>query len=381
MVPGSITAHRGRSLRFVSEASPSDVDVVIVGGGPAGSASALWCAREGLRVVLLEREVFPRHRPGETLPPGVEPVFAQLGVTEVIAAAGFTRHLGTWVSWSGPRRFEPFGLDSGGSWHGFQAPRDQLDRILLDAAAGAGALVRQPCRALHPLRDGRRVIGVATSDGPIIARWVIDASGGAHWLARRLNMSLQFASPRLIARYGYLTGSCVERDDAPEIAADETGWSWSARIAPGVYHWTRLSLAENDPLRDHPPEAFARLTPVGHTRGADVTWRIVSQPAGLGYICVGDAAAVLDPASSHGVLKGLMSGMMAAHVISRVASGHAPTGAATETYNSWLREWFHADTRELRRMYQDLPNPPPWVRERPASSAEPVPHDHQSSTD
>jgi flavin-dependent dehydrogenase len=74
------------------EVPGSEVDVVVVGGGPAGSAAALWCVRQGLRVVLLEREQFPRHRPGETLPPGVEPIFAQLGVAEAIAAAGFTRH-------------------------------------------------------------------------------------------------------------------------------------------------------------------------------------------------------------------------------------------------------------------------------------------------
>ena len=167
-------------------ASPPDADVVIVGGGPAGSASALWCARHGLHVVVLEREVFPRHRPGETLPPGVEPLFAQLGVAEAIVAAGFTRHSGTWVTWAGPRRFDPFGHDSGGSWYGFQAPREQLDQFLLGAVSGPNAVVRQPSRALHPLRDHDRVIGVATSDGPLFARWVIDAGGGAHWLARLL---------------------------------------------------------------------------------------------------------------------------------------------------------------------------------------------------
>jgi flavin-dependent dehydrogenase len=353
----------------MSMASSPDVDVAIVGGGPAGSAAALWCVRQGLRVVLVERERFPRHRPGETLPPGAGPLFNQLGVADAIAAAGFTRHLGTWVSWSGPRRFDPFGADRNGPWQGFQAPREQLDQILLDAVSGSGVVVRQPCRALHPLRDGGTVIGVATSDEPLLARWVIDASGGAHWLTRRLGIPLQFASPRLIARYGYVTGDCPERDEAPEIAADETGWSWSACIAPGLYHWTRLSLSEDDPLRDRPPSAFAQLTPVSRTRGANVTWRIVSQPAGPGYICVGDAAAVLDPASSHGVLKGLMSGMMAAHVIAQVASGTATNAMAIETYSTWLREWFRADARELRRMYQELPHPPPWVRERPASLA------------
>jgi 2-polyprenyl-6-methoxyphenol hydroxylase-like FAD-dependent oxidoreductase len=225
------------------------------------------------------------------------------------------------------------------------------------------------------------VIGVATSDGPLFARWVIDAGGGAHWLARGLDIPLQFASPRLIARYGYVTGDCPERDEAPEIAADETGWSWSACIAPGLYHWTRLSLSEDDPLRDRPPRAFAQLTPVSRTRGANVTWRIVSQPAGPGYVCVGDAAAVLDPASSHGVLKGLMSGMMAVHVIAKAESGTASIAAATETYSAWLREWFRADVRALGRMYQDLPHPPPWVRERPASFGEQIQHDHRLPTD
>src|SRR5215207_3348960 len=137
----------------MSKGSPPDVDVAIVGGGPAGSASAIWCARHGLRVVVLEREVFPRHRPGETLPPGVEPLFAQLGVAEAVHAAAFTRHPGTWVTWSSPRRFDPFGADGGGPWFGFQAPRDRFDRILLEAAAGSGAEVHQPCRALRPLLD------------------------------------------------------------------------------------------------------------------------------------------------------------------------------------------------------------------------------------
>jgi flavin-dependent dehydrogenase len=219
------------------------------------------------------------------------------------------------------------------------------------------------------------VIGVATTDGPIFARWVIDAGGGGHWLARRLDIPLQFASPRLIARYGYVTGSCAERDEAPEITADDTGWSWSACIAPGLYHWTRLSLTEHDPLRDRPPSSFARLTPVSRTRGADVTWRIVSQPAGPGYVCVGDAAAVLDPASSHGVLKGLMSGMMAVHVIAQVESGTASIAAATEAYSTWLRDWFQADTRALRRMYQELPHPPSWLGEDPASFGEQIQQD------
>jgi hypothetical protein len=70
-----------------------------------------------------------------------------------------------------------------------------------------------------------------------------------------------------------------------------------------------------------------------------------------------------------------MSGMMAVHVIAQALSGNASTGAATEAYSGWLREWFQADARELRRMYQDLPHPPPWVREHPALFGEQIQHD------
>lgn len=316
-----------------------------------------------MRVVLFERERFPRHRPGETLPPGVEPIFAQLGVAEAVRDAQFVRHPGTWVSWAGPRRFDPFGEDADGPWLGYQAPRVALDSLLLAAVAQAAVGVRQPCRALDPIVDGGRVVGVATTEGPVLARWVIDAGGGTHWLARRLGIPLEEASPRLVARYGYVEGSCPERDDAPEIAADADGWSWSARVAPGRYHWTRLSFTPGDPQRDVPPEPLAGLRPVARTWGADVTWRIVARPAGPGYLCAGDAAFVLDPASSHGVVKALMSGMMAAHAIAQARSGATSERAAAEGYAAWLRDWFRADATELIRLYRSLPFPPAWACE------------------
>ena len=353
---------RNASARTSTDLSSDLYDVVIVGAGPAGSSAAIWCARHGLRVAIMEREVFPRHRPGETLPPGLEPLFSQLGVSDAIAAADFVRHPGTWITWDGPRRFEPFGSDESGPWHGYQAPRERLDTILLEAAIAAGAAVHQPLRALHPIVDGEHVTGVSTPKGPIRARWTIDAGGGAHWLARQLDLPLHEASPRLTARYGYRRGACPSRNDAPEIVADATGWTWTARVAPGHYHWTRLSWAPDDPARDQPPLELRHLAPAGHIRGADVTWRIVSRPAGPGYVCVGDAAAVLDPAASHGVLKAIMSGMMAAHVVLRVHASETTPAAATATYSAWLREWFDADTKELRRFYRELPSPPEWVK-------------------
>ena len=101
-------------------------------------------------------------------------------------------------------------------------------------------------------------------------------------------------------------------------------------------------------------------------RGADVTWRRASPAAGAGWFLVGDAAFVLDPASSHGVLKALMSGRMAAHCIAAVAHGMASEGESVLHYNDWISHWFGADVARLTEHYAMLrgshtaAQPTPW---------------------
>ena len=100
-------------------------------------------------------------------------------------------------------------------------------------------------------------------------------------------------------------------------------------------------------------------TPVGKVRGADVeSWRVVVPAAGLGYFLVGDAAAVLDPASSHGVLKAIMSGMMAAHLVTQVVHHDASESLAVQMYSDWIRRWFDHDVAGLRALYARLPGSP-----------------------
>ena len=144
---------------------PVDADVVVVGGGPAGSAAAIACATRGLSVVLCERERPGRDRPGETLHPGIEPLLGQLGIADRLAEAVGARHPGIWIEWGGPRRFEAFGGDAGGPWSGFQVWRADFDALLARARPrgrrrGATALRRH--RAL--MRDGR-LEGVRNSGG------------------------------------------------------------------------------------------------------------------------------------------------------------------------------------------------------------------------
>ncbi len=334
-------------------------DVIVVGGGPAGSAAAIACDRANLRVLLLEKYPFPRDRPGETLHPGIEPLLDRLGVLEAVLSAGFLRHQGNWVKWERDLQFIPFGEDETGIWHGFQAWRADFDRLLLDRAIALGVKVLQPCHAVRPILCDGRVIGVETSQGIFEASVVIDAAGGHHWLAKQLGLNIKTYSQPLVARYGYVRGQCPIRERAPAIIADDCGWTWTARVRADLYQWTRLNFTIERIDRGWIPEEFANLQAVDKSRVADVTWRTIDRPAGLGYFLIGDAAAVLDPSSSHGVLKAIMSGMMAGHAISQIIEREArhqgdrnySERVVIQEYCQWIRDWFGHDLARLTELY------------------------------
>lgn len=329
-------------------------DLLIVGAGPAGSAAAIVAARAGLRVLVLERYVFPRYRPGETLHPGVEPLLQQLGARDAILSANYVRHPGIWVEWGQPPRFEPFGSDSTGLWLGFQAMRSDFDARLLAVAVEAGAEVLQESAVVEAIVDTTGVVGARYKQGEVRARFVVDAMGDRHWLARQLKTSLLSYSRPLYVRYGYMTGICPNRDDTPLIAADEHGWTWTACIGLQRYQWTRLDLRKGHPSTEWRPVEFAGLIDLGRVRGAVVTWRMAERVAGRGYFLVGDAAAVLDPASSHGVLRALMSGMMAGHLASQVIRDEISDAVAVSHYNKWFKDWFFHDLTSMRQWYGEL---------------------------
>jgi flavin-dependent dehydrogenase len=329
-------------------------DVLIAGGGPAGGAAAILCAGRGLGVVLAEREARPRDKPGEALHPGIEPLLGQLGVADRLQGVVGARHRGVWVEWGGPRRFEPFGEDPDGPWLGFQVRRSGFDALLLQRAQELGAEIRRGCRVLEPAQASDGSWRIESSAGAVSCRILIDATGAAGWLSRRLRLSRKVCSPPLVARYGYVEGRCLTHNEAPSLVGDRTGWTWSARVAPDVYQWVRLDLETGAEPRNPVPEAFRRLRPRGAIRGADVTWRLCEPAAGPGWFVAGDAAALLDPASSHGVLKAVMSGMMAAHMATGVLRHGVPTTRATAEYSNWLRGWFWADCERLRDLYRKL---------------------------
>ncbi len=335
-------------------------DVVVIGAGPGGTAAAIACAQANLRVVLLEKLPFPRDRPGETLHPGVELLLQQLGVWPAIQQAGFIRHPGIVVTNNQVQKFTPFGADESGPWLGFQAWRAEFDALLLAQARNGGVEIVQPCQALQPILTAGRVTGVQTDRGEFPARFTIDASGGNGWLAKHLAIGIDRLSPRLMARYGYVTGECLARNEYPQLSIDPQGWTWTALVKPQIYQWTRLNFTAQPWDRAWRPTEFQDLTPIHQVRQADVTWRRVIAPAGAGYFIVGDAAHILDPAAAHGVLKALMSGIMTAHLIGLTTAQTAQSEDAVflaSTYQKWLSDWFTHDMRKLREFYGEQFDP------------------------
>jgi flavin-dependent dehydrogenase len=279
----------------------------------------------------------------------------QLGVGSRLTSVTGARHAGLWIEWGGSRRFEAFGADDRGAWQGFQVWRADFDAMLLEHARALGARVEQGCAVTDvDLRNGV-ICGVKSSRGSISARMVVDATGSARLLCRKMHIGSRRRSPPLFARYGYMTGTCPERDDAPLLRGDASGWSWSARVKPELYQWTSVRFGST--VGGDIPEEFRALTLLGAPRGADVTWQIADDAAGTNWFMVGDAAASLDPTSSHGVLKALMSGLMAGHLIAASLAEKAPRDVIEKAYSDWVRGWFSADARRLNEFYQKLNAP------------------------
>ena len=348
-------------------------DAVIVGGGPAGAATAIRLAEAGRSCLLLERATFPRERPGETLHPGVEALLRQIDVWQEASALSVVRPLGIRVSTPTGTRLDAFGEDADGPWRGLQIRRADLDALLVEQATCCGVVVaQQQVRGLTV--SGGRVCGVVTGAGTITARVVIDAAGGQHLLARLLQLHVERCSPTLLVAYGYVDGVVPVARRDPHFAFDRRGWTWVARVGRHLTQWTRLdvwpAVGCAPRRRAEKPMEVEALPPIGRTRGADVTWRRVSAPAGRGYFIVGDAAAVIDPASSDGVLRGLLSGRLAGHLAAHVLAGTIPEDAALAAYGEWMRDLFARRVSMLDALYSDVFSD--WREARAAIGTEPA---------
>jgi flavin-dependent dehydrogenase len=294
---------------------------------------------------MLDQASAATDKPGETLHPGVEPIFLQLGVLDDVLSAGFVRHDGYWIESRACRNFVPYSRDAS-SWFGFQAVRSRLEAILARAAVREGVELIRGTRARQPLAENGRVHGLACADQAFHSRFVIDCTGGTEWLRRTLGLPNHYASRKLIVRYGYSLQPVMGDGGYPVFRWEAHGWSWSAPLGEGRHALVCLDTRRSHNSDQKPDHDLA-------LRGADVTWRFTPACAGPGYFMAGDAASVLDPASSHGVLKAMMTGILAADLAGKIVRGTISEAASIDHYRAWTAEWFWRDVAMLRRLYAD----------------------------
>jgi flavin-dependent dehydrogenase len=326
--------------------------VLVVGAGPAGTACSIGLRRAGIAVTLLDKQPFPRYAPGETLHPGVEPLLRQLGVWEAVRQREYVRHDGIVLEQHGQRTLEPYSRQE--AWQGFQLDRASFDQLLLGQAVALGARFLPGCRLKNVETHQGGIVGLDTDCGPLAADFYIDATGRHASLARKLGVSYARHSPALVAYYGYVTppGDLAEAFKNPVMRWDRRGWTWIAKVKEGVLNWNRVCRAEDRLPKGWLPEPLAHCPQTGPRKAVDVTWRVAERPSGRNHFLVGDAAFVLDPSSSHGVLKAITSGMMAAYLIGKLNVGGAGPDAVHVHYHHWLLDWYRKDAEALKEMYR-----------------------------
>jgi halogenation protein CepH len=356
-------------------------DLIVIGGGPTGSTLASFTAMAGYRVLLLERETFPRHQIGESLLPAtVHGICRLLGVHEEIERQGFPRKNGGTFRWGkNPEpwtfRFsrdpkDPFG-------YAYQVERSKFDQILLERTRALGVDVREQHDVSSVIVEDGRVTGVAYTDDSgrdhvAHARYVADASGNRSQIWRTVGERVYSEFFRNVALYGYFEGA--KRLPAPNqgnilSAAFRDGWFWYIPLSDSLTSVGAVVGREAaDEIRQGEEPALSRYIErcgiiQDFLAGAR---RVTEGPYGAlrirkdysyctnrfwapGMLLVGDAACFIDPVFSSGVHLGTYSALLAARSISTLLGG---TSGLTE--EACFSEFEDRYRREFGRFYQFL---------------------------
>jgi flavin-dependent dehydrogenase len=302
-------------------------DVVVVGGGPGGAVCAARLAEHGRRVLVLERDRFPRFHLGESLLPQSMPVLDALGLMPEMQARFLDKH-GARFHHDESGRSERYSFTTAFDarfTHAFQVPRDEFDDLLLRTAEKKGAEVRHEWTVKRVRFEGDRAVGVEAVDPAgaihaIDARFVVDASGRDALLAgdRRTKSKIdRLDKSSFYAHYqGVPQKSGVERGDI-DVVVFSRGWFWfipfkDGRTSVGAVvgsAWIKENRDAGDATAllaravSQSPTAqklLAGATPLWPARAAaDYSYR-VGETVGHGWLMVGDAGGFIDPLFSSG---------------------------------------------------------------------------------
>ncbi|MDG1893970.1 MAG: NAD(P)/FAD-dependent oxidoreductase [Fuerstiella sp.] len=317
-------------------------DVVVLGGGPAGSTVATLMAAQGFDVVVLEKEHFPRFHIGESLLPATVSIFDRLGVHEAIRSAFILKPGGKWLYGDKevPGEFAKFDRRASFKEHPYSylVERSTFDRILIDRSIEAGADVRFGTEVTDVISDNDRIVGVRCCDeagieSEVRGRIVVDASGLRAIIPSKLRIR-KLAEPHRMGVYAQYAARPT-RDDIKagwfigQMFYD--GWTWLLRLPNDRFSvGTVLTVERFRKSGMTPTELLERLVvenPLlneGMTsdrhRISDVivTGNMGNSSetlAGEGWVAVGDAAYFIDPCYSSGVHLAMKSAGMVADLV------------------------------------------------------------------